>query len=236
MTATAFAPASLDAHRLTPNLLLLPHDEPFARRNGRSANCYAVVGEEASILIDGGFGDLLPAAAQLRAQGTPPTAIVLTHRHVAAQGDAFAAFVQDYRTTLFLHPLDARHPQARQTGLTFHDPVHNELLRSAGLEVIYFPGHTEGHVMVYLADHGGVLLTGDCAMGPRFDEDARGRTLVRPPVELTVDDVQLRQGWETFHRSLSTIGPYHGGLYVDQGRQLGPVMAPLRRPEPTWLL
>jgi len=236
MTATAFAPADLEPHTLYDDLVLLPHNEPFARRNGRSANCYAVVREDHSVLVDGGFSDLLAAADALQSKGTPPKTILLTHRHVAAQGDAFDIFIREFGATIFLHPLDAHHPQARRTGLAFADPMTSELLRSSDIEILFFPGHTEGHIMVYLAAHGGVLLTGDCAMGPRFDGDVYGTRLVRPPINLMVDDAQLRHGWETFKRPLATVGPYHGGLFVDQGDAMGEVMAPLTRLEPTWEL
>ena len=237
--ATTFAPSDLEPHTLYDDLILLPHDEPFARRNGRSANCYALLGEAQSVLVDGGFADLLPAARDLADRGYPPTAILLTHRHVAAQGDAFGTFVRQFRTTLLLHPVEAQHPQARQTGHRFEDPMTPDILQHFGLgdaEVLFFPGHTEGHIMVYRRSHGGVLLTGDCAMGPRFDraQDAdEGAVLVRPPLQLMVDDEQLRRNWEAFDRPVATVGPYHGGLFVDQADTMAEVMVPLKQERAT---
>ena len=234
--ATALTPSDLEPHTLYNDLILLPHDEPFARRNGRSANCYALLGEAQSVLIDGGFADLLPAARTLADRGYPPAAILLTHRHVAAQGDAFGTFVRQFRTTLLLHPTEAQHPQARQTGLTFEDPMTPNILQHLGIgnaEVLFFPGHTEGHIMIYRRAHGGVLLTGDCAVGPRFDRKDDNPVLVRPPLPLMVDDAQLRRNWETFDRPIATVGPYHGGLFVDQAGAMREVMAPLKQEQAT---
>jgi glyoxylase-like metal-dependent hydrolase (beta-lactamase superfamily II) len=134
---------------------------------------------------------------------------------------------------VFLHPLDARHPQAAAAGVPYEDPMGHPLLAEFGVEALHFPGHTEGLVALYLPD-GGTLLTGDAAMGPTAPQTEAGEEyLIRPPVGMNVDDAELRERWLAFDRPVASVLPYHGTGYVDRAADLPTIMRPLTRHEPT---
>ena len=205
--------------RLPGDVVLLPHVEPFAAAHGMAANAYALLHAGGAVLVDAPFADLLPALAALADAGHPPAALVLTHRHVAAQADALADVLRAAGgIPVYLHPADAAHPQgaaaARRWGVRFADPLAEPGLAAGAAwdaEVLAFPGHTAGHVALYRAAAGGVLVTGDAAMGPSVAEAAAGRAgVVRPPVTLSEDDGAIRRAWERFDRPLAVIAPYHG--------------------------
>ena len=198
---------------------------------GRSANAYAVLREGKAILIDAGFSDLIPATDEL-SKTHSVEGIILTHRHVAAQADALKQFGERYSLVLYMHPSDANHPQGKMTGLHYENPLAHPALEALNIHVIPFAGHTEGHIALYLEDHGGVLLTGDAAMGPTFKAHEQGfRSFVRPPYDFNVDDTALRQNWLEFGQPIRTLAPYHGGLAVDE--PLAELISPLVRTDVT---
>ena len=88
---------------------------------------------------------------------------------------------------------------------------------------------------MYATKHGGVLLTGDSATGTRANQAKAGlERLVRPPIETSVDDAELREQWLAFNRPVATVLPFHGTGYIDrQANDLVSIMSPLVRPEPT---
>ena len=220
--------------RLYNDLLVLGHSDPGTRRVGMSNNSYAVLSDGGAVYVDAPFEKLLPLVRQIAEEGYYPAALLLTHRHVAAQAEMLGAFEQEFGVPLFLHPVDARHPQAARTGFAFEDPTGSELLGRFGLDVRLFPGHTEGHVLVYWERHGGIVLTGDAAMGTTAEQDRDGlERLIRPPFNFNVDDEQIRRQWEEFDRPLSGAAPYHGTIYVDRGDTIREILRPLSRSEPT---
>jgi glyoxylase-like metal-dependent hydrolase (beta-lactamase superfamily II) len=134
---------------------------------------------------------------------------------------------------IFLHPLDAGHPQAKSAGMAFQDPMDSVMLAGFGLEVIHFPSQTEGSVMLYRR-RDGLLLSGDSAMGTTGPQSAEGmERQIRPPVFTSVDDEGLRRNWTGFERPVAHFGPYHGSVYVDRAGEMEAIMRPLMREEPT---
>ena len=168
-------PAAPAAVPLGPDLLLVQHADPAGSgAEGLLTNAYGVAAEGgATLWVDAAFPQVLPAVARAAADGYRPAGLLLTHRHVAANARAVRAFVEAFGGPVFLHPADAAHPQAvaaaRQGGVRYEDPATSDVLRAAGVEVIAFPGHTEGSVLLYRAADGGTLLTGDAAMGTTVD-------------------------------------------------------------------
>ncbi|CAN5542154.1 hypothetical protein BH24ACT21_BH24ACT21_08910 [soil metagenome] len=216
------------------DLLVLQHSDPGAREAGMSTNGYAVLSEGEAVYVDTPFEILLPLVRQISDEGNVPAALLLTHRHEAGHVEEINVFEREFGVPVFLHPLDARHPQAAMIGLTFQDPMDSELFGKFGMDVRHFPGHTEGHVVVYLERHGGVLLAGDAAMSTTGQQDQDGlERLIRPPFDFNVDDEQIRWQWETFDLPLSGVGPFHGTVYPDRENDIREIMRPLTRPEPT---
>jgi glyoxylase-like metal-dependent hydrolase (beta-lactamase superfamily II) len=220
--------------RLNENLALLEYSDPGAIRARMSTNGFALLADEGALLFDTGAEELLPLIDQLRSQGFSPRGLVLSHRHIAGAGGAVPMIPREYGVPVFLHPFDARHPQAMAAGIAYEDPVGHPLMTAFGVEVVHLPGHTAGSIGLYLPDKGGTLLAGDAAMGPSAVQTKNGvEYLIRPPVMMNVNDAELRTQWLGFHRPLASVLPYHGTGYLDRVADLPTIMAPLTRLEPT---
>lgn len=89
--------------------------------------------------------------------------------------------------------------------------------------------------MLYSTNNGGLLLTGDSASGTSADEAKAGlQRLIRPPIDTSVDDAELRRQWLAFDRPVATVLPFHGTGYNDRSAaDLASIMQPLVRSEPT---
>jgi len=220
--------------QLREGLALLEHSDPGAVRARMSTNGFALLADGGALLFDTGAEELLPLIDRLRNEGFQPRGLVLSHRHVAGLGGAAPVISRAYRVPVFLHPVDARHPQATAAGIAYEDPTGHPLIAAFGAEVVHLPGHTAGSIGLYLPDRGGTLLTGDAAMGPTAVQTEAGvEYLIRPPVMMNVNDGELRAGWRAFHRPLASVLPYHGTGYLDRAVDLPTIMAPLTRVEPT---
>ena len=136
---------------------------------------------------------------------------------------------------MLLHPTDAGHEQAMDSSIQFENPVGHPILGEFGFEALLFPGQTAGPIILHTTKHGGVLLTGDSAMGTTANQAKAGlEHLVRPPIETSVDDAKLREQWLVFDRPVATVLPFHGTGYIDRhANDIASIMRPLVRLEPT---
>jgi glyoxylase-like metal-dependent hydrolase (beta-lactamase superfamily II) len=135
-----------------------------------------------------------------------------------------------------LQLIDASHRQAHASGLPFENPIGCPVLSEFGFEALPFPGQTAGSIMSYSTDNGGLLLTGDSATGTSADQAKAGlERLIRPPIETSVDDNELRKQWLAFDRPVATVLPYHGSGYIGRlAADLASFMRPLVRSELTY--
>lgn len=219
--------------RLLDDLILLEHTDPGAQPAGMSTNAYVLLADGKALIVDAAFDYLLPPIREIADRGYPPAGLLLSHRHLAGNGDIFGAFREEFGAPIFLHPLDAAHPQAGGAGVEFRDPMESPLFSEFGAEVIHFPGQTEGSVMLYRR-RDGLLLAGDSAMGPTNPQTAGGvERLIRPPVFTSTDDARLRRNWREFDGPVAHLCPYHGSAYVGRGEEMEELMRPLVREEPT---
>jgi glyoxylase-like metal-dependent hydrolase (beta-lactamase superfamily II) len=219
---------------LRDDVVLIEHSDPGARQAQLSTNTYAVLRNSRALLIDTNFSPLMPFIRELAARGFTPAALVISHRHVAGTGDAVRTLAKEFKMPVLMHPVDAGHPQAMVSQVPYEDPMGHSLLTEFGLEAIHFPGHTSGHIALYGAERGGLLIAGDAAMGTTAGQAAQGiERLIRPPAGLSTDDAELRKRWFSFSRPVTTVLPYHGTGYVDRGADIARIMAPLTRDQPT---
>ncbi len=121
------------AQYLYDDLVLLPQAGATTGGSGHPPNSFAVLFEGYSILFDAPYSWTLGGIRELADKGHPPKALVLSHRNVAGQGDAYGALKEAYALPILLHPDDASHPEAKQAGVDFSDPITNEVLEEAGL-------------------------------------------------------------------------------------------------------
>lgn len=221
---------SPDSQRLTDRVMLLPQEDAQTGPTGRPPNSYAWLFDGGAVLFDAPFHRLLPAIGALEEDGYPPAALVLSHRHVAGQGDGFDALREAFGDELpmLLAPRDAEHEQAQQTGVAFGDPAESDVLAEAGLEVIAMPYHTTGSIMLYAEAGGGTLLAGDSTVAPGPEQDALPERLERPPVAPgAASDEEQRDFWQDWDRPLRSVFPLHGAPYADRD-DLDAIMRPLR--------
>jgi glyoxylase-like metal-dependent hydrolase (beta-lactamase superfamily II) len=220
---------------LRPDIILIEHSDPGAEEVHISTNTYALLNAGRMLLVDTNVSHLLPFVRQLSDDGFSPAALVITHRHVVGLGDALSDLKTEFKIPLLLHPIDANHKQAASTGIPFKNPIGHWVLREFGFDALLFPGQTAGSIMLYSTNNGGLLLTGDSATGTSADQAKGGlERLVRPPIETSVDDAELRRQWITFDRPVATVLPFHGtGYVIRSAADLASIMRPLVRPEPT---
>jgi glyoxylase-like metal-dependent hydrolase (beta-lactamase superfamily II) len=218
------------------DIVLIEYSDPGAEDAHLSTNTYALLNVGRMLLVDTNVSSLLPFVRQLSDDGFSPAALVITHRHVVGLGDALRDLKTEFKIPLLLHPIDAKHKQALAAGIPFENPVSHPVLREFGVEALLFPGQTAGSIMLYSTNNGGLLLTGDSAMGTTADQAKAGlERLIRPPIETSINDAELRRQWLAFDRPVATVLPFHGTGYVDRpAADLASIMRPLVRSEPTY--
>jgi hypothetical protein len=220
---------------LRPDIVLIEYSDAGAEEVHLSTNTYALLNASRMLLLDTNVSSLLPFVRQLSDDGYSPAALVLSHRHVVGLGDAVGDLSAEFKILVLLHLIDAGHVQAMASGIQFGNPVGHPILGEFGFEALLFPGQTAGSIILHTTKHGGVLLTGDSAMGTTAKQAKAGlERLVRPPIETSVDDAKLREQWLAFVRPVATVLPFQGTGYIDRrAADISSIMRPLVRPEPT---
>ena len=198
-------------NHLRPDIVLIEYSDPGAEEFRLSTNTYTLLNSRRMLLVDTNISSLLPFVRQVSDDGFSPSALVVTHRHAVGLGDALDDLKPEFKIPLLLHPIDARHRQALNSGLCFEKPLGRQALAEFGFEALLFAGQTAGSIMLYSSSKGGVLLTGDSASGPSVDQAKAGlERLIRPPIDTSVDDAELRRQWLAFDRPFATVLPFHG--------------------------
>ena len=106
---------------------------------------------------------------------------------------------------MLLHPIDARHQQALDSGIQFENPVGHPILGEFGFEALLFRGQTAGSIVLYATKHGGVFLLVIQLLAPV--------PIRQKPVWSVWLGHQLRQAW-----TMPSYGN-NGWLLIDQSQQ-----------------
>ena len=226
----------INMRRLLDDVVLLEHADPGARKANTVTNTYVLLNEDGQALfIDASFDYLLPPLRALLREGYQAVSLALTHRHLLDHPDEAAHRIATaFDIPILLHPDDVAGRKSSTTEVTFVNPLKNSTLDHFGLETIFFPGHTEGHVMYY-RERDNLLFMGDTALGPTRRGIANGlQQLIRPPIDSNTDDEQLRRCWLAFSRPVQHALPLHGATFTWQTpAQMVRIMQPLQREHPT---
>ena len=219
--------------RVAGGAYLLPRDKAKAGPTGRPPAGYAVLGDKGVALIDGVLGVHVDTLDRLARAGRPATVCVVSHKHVAALADAKAVrHLAEAGCRFVLHRADRTdeaNDLADASGFTWASPADAAAeLSAAGVEVVPSRGHTIGHLSLYKAD-GGILLSGDAAVGDGPQDPPGTRRLVGPPAEMCEDEPAARAFWRDFDRPLSAVCPLHGTIYTDAEPDFPDLLAMLRR-------
>lgn len=205
---------SPDSQPILGPIVLLPQKGSVSGGSKRPLNSFAVLRDGYSILFDAPVSWALDGIARLADGGRPPRALVLSHRNLCSSGDAFAEIVERYGCPVLLHPADQTHPEAGEAGVAFGDPTTDPVLADAGVEAVHVPGHTDGSIVLHLADEGGIVLAGDCAVGPGPEQSDRTRRLERPLG--AADGSDFVESWKGIVERLpiAAVLPLHGEGYL----------------------
>jgi len=160
--------------RLRPDIFLIEYSDAGAEEVHLSTNTYALLNAGRMLLLDTNVSSLVPFLRQLSDDGYSPAALILSHRHVVGLGDAIGDLSSEFKIPVLLHPNDARHQQALDSGIQFENPVGHPILDEFGFEALLFPGQTAGSIILHTTKHGGVLLTRDSAMGTTSNQSKAG--------------------------------------------------------------
>lgn len=198
-------------------VVMLPQEGSTSGGSKRPLNSYAVLREGRSILFDAPVSWAMDGIARLAEEGRPPAAMVLSHRDLAGSGDAFEAFAERFDAPVLMHPDDQSQEAPSRLAIPLHNPMSGRgaaILRKAGLEAIRIPGHSPGSIMLYTRDEGGILLAGDCAVGPGPEQSDRTPRLERPLG--ADDDPHFAEGWRDVidRLPLAAVLPLHGEAYL----------------------
>ena len=214
-----------DSRTLVPSFVWLPQAGASTGPTGRPPNSFALLLDGPSggqsILFDAAYSWTVQAIREIAESGHPPAALVLSHRNVAGQADAFGPLAElfgiGHEVPILLHPDDQRHPES-QRGVAYHDPLSHPVLRRPDLDVVAFPGHTDGSVVLHWTVHGGVVLAGDSAVAPGPEQAPEPPRLIRPPGMSHAVDLAFRDRWRRLfdERPVRTVAPLHGAVYADR--------------------
>lgn len=170
-------------HELAPGIFMVGGPDIS---DSRDCLCYLVNGADARVLIDCGAGPSAPLILEraLKAAGSPPTHLLITHAHIDHCGGA--AYVQKQTgCQLLIHPAeaevlaigDAKRSAADWYGLSL-PPAQPDAMVDDGdsirlgpgreLFVVHTPGHTPGSIAAWCMAGGRKVLFGQDIHGP-FD-------------------------------------------------------------------
>ena len=216
-------------------LVMLPQFGSPSGGTHRPLNAYALVfgpdlGRRA-VLFDAPLRHAVPGVRGLIEDGIEPVCCVLSHADLAGSGDAFDALAGEFRLPLLLHPEDRHDPRARGLHLDWEDPAtafaDGGAFAELPVDVLHWPGHSPGSVMLWTPRFGGVLLTGDSAVAPGPMQPDGHPPLVRPPAPgagFAPTDAEVQDRWRDLltrwrrdGTAPRTLAPLHGEVYADVG-------------------
>jgi hypothetical protein len=119
---------------LRPDIVLMEQSDPVAQDAKMSTNTYALLKPGKARLLDISSSTLIPFVRQL---------------HSKDFDDSIGTIATEFKIPVLLHPIDAGHPQGLGANILFENPVDHPILREFGIQTLFFPGHTEGHVIFY---------------------------------------------------------------------------------------
>lgn len=143
--------------------------------------------------------------------------LLLTHSDLIDQAYTnMAQLSKDLNSApIFAHPLDSKKSSADIKDIM----KKNDVFEKFSINIYHTPGHTGGSVLIYSDINGGMLFTGDSAVGSPYDVEKS--YFERPPIADESTDMGLAGSWRFFRQPFKHILPLHGKPEFDlsEGRQ-----------------
>ncbi len=175
-------------------------------------NAVLLEDENGPVLIDTGMPDSAPKIlAALEEKGLAPAdvqKIIVTHKHIDHTG-SLAALKRATGAPAAMHPVKTapglfshlmafmirRMPADLEAAEVEEEVGEGDRLPLAGgIEVLHTPGHSAGHISLFMPRDGGILITGDAAnhvmglrMPPIFEDSAAGMASLRRLASMEFD-------------------------------------------------
>jgi glyoxylase-like metal-dependent hydrolase (beta-lactamase superfamily II) len=220
---------TIKAIRVLPNLYQIKHSDLGGVRAGMATNTYILTANGKALIIDAAFDYLLEPIKEVLGTSLSAVGFLYSHSHVVANSNFFSGFRAAFKVPFFLHPLDQAVLGATSAGL-FENPVDHPLLTDFDIELKLFAGHTKGSVIIYQEANGGLIITGDSAMGATDAQALQGvERLLRVPSQLSNSDAAIRKNWLGFNLPVSHVAPYHGVAYFNKKETMPQIMQLLTR-------
>ena len=200
---------------IVPDTFLLK----VAKFRYRYGNSYMIrhINRKEILLIDVVHESSKNTIDELISDGYDIQALLLTHGDLIDQAYTnMSQLSRDLNSApIFAHPLDSKKSSADIKDIM----KSNAIFEKFSLEVYHAPGHTGGSVLLYTPINGGMLFTGDSAVGSPYDNEKF--YFERPPIEETSMDSGLAASWKFFRKPFKHILPLHGKpeFNLSEGRQ-----------------
>ncbi len=196
-------------HKILPETFLMK-TEKFQHRFG---NTYAVrhTNGKEIILVDAVRPENKMALQGFLEKGYKISAVLLTHGDLLAQAYGSMAQIKEDLggAPIFIHPLDMHGQEKDLKDIT----AKHDVLKHFDISIFHFPGHTGGSAIIHSGLNGGMLFTGDSAIGSRYELD--DYSFVRPIIEEHTKDFGLAESWKNFDSDFEHVLPLHGKPQFD---------------------
>ncbi|QCW99455.1 hypothetical protein FGM00_04770 [Aggregatimonas sangjinii] len=173
----------------------------------RYGNMYIIVHQEHKklLLIDAVRDESVQSLKNWMANGYSISGVFLTHRDLLGQAYAPLHEISEDlgNAPIFIHPDDT----PKNSNALFDITCAIDIFTDFNVQVHHSPGHTPGSVVIYAEMNGGILFTGDSAVGSPYEEEQY--YFERPPNN-EENDERLRGFWENVEQRFKHILPLHG--------------------------
>lgn len=191
-------------HKILPETFLMK----TGKSKDRFGNTYAIrhTNRTEIVLIDAVLPENKKALQGFLKKGYKISAVLLTSGEVLEKSYApIEQIKKDLKgAPVFIHPLDMQGQEKELKDITSKPQVFKHF----DISIYPFPGGTGGSVLIRSGLNGGMLFTGDSAIGSPYEDDSY--SFERPSLNDETEDFGLAESWKNFEDDFEHFLPRHG--------------------------